>query len=63
MSITVTLTAEELLEARFCVRRYSALLPGQPNDHFQTVRDSIASKLGDAYAQWADEHEDEAVEE
>ena len=59
MSITVTLTAEELCEARFCVRHYSALYPGHPNDHFQTVRDSIAAKLGAAYSKWADEHEAE----
>ena len=62
MSITVNLTVEELLEARFCVRHYSALYPGHPNDHFQAVRDSIAAKLGEAYTKLADEHEDEAVE-
>lgn len=59
MSITVKLTVEELFEARFCVRRYSALYPGQPNAHFHAVRDSIASKLGASYSQWVDEHEAE----
>ena len=56
--ITITLTTEEALEARFCVRRYSALYPGMPNAHYQKVRESFAAKVGDAYAKWADEYED-----
>ena len=55
--ITITLTTEEALEARFCVRRYSALYLGMPNAHYEKVRESFAAKVGEAYTKWADEYE------
>lgn len=55
--ITITLTPEELCEARYCVKRYSALYPNHPNEYWGNVRAKIIDKLTAAYKEYADAHE------
>ena len=58
-TIAIEFTLEEAMEARFCVKRYSAIYPMQPNEHFHLIRESIVKKIAAAYTQYADAHEAE----
>lgn len=52
--ITLELTSEELLEARFCVKRYSELYPNVPNEYIESIRQSIIKKMAVAFRAWQD---------
>ena len=52
--ITLELTSEELLEARFCVKRYSELFPNMPNEYYVGIRQSIIKKMTDVFVKWQD---------
>lgn len=52
--ITIELTSEELLEARFCVKRYSELYPNVPNEYIESIRQSIIKKMAVAFRAWQD---------
>lgn len=52
--ITIELTSQELLEARFCVKRYSELYPNVPNEYTESIRQSIIEKMAVAFRAWQD---------
>lgn len=57
--ITIELTSEELLEARFCVKRYSEYYPNYPNEHLHSVRESFVMKMTDAFVEWQENYNPE----
>ena len=52
--ITIELTSEELLEVRFCVKRYCDLYKNYPNEYLEGLRQSAIDKFTTAFVEWQD---------
>lgn len=52
--IQISITPEELGEARFCIKRYSELYPNYPNEYMENLRTGIVEKLTAAYKAYQD---------
>lgn len=56
-NITIELTSEELLEVRFCVKRYCDLYKNYPNEYIEGLRQSAIDKFTTAFVEWQDQIE------